>query len=196
MDSSDIFRVRTSHGTAPQLPTIQRLSNQALSRFQSAPVLLYGVQETIPRGPFFSYRGSGWHPAEQHRSPHRTFLGCWYGLLRRCSAQFVPKTKASSTATDRALRCHTREAVEFCFLGVPFFFRYPYMVGPRPDDRAGSCYAAALFSFSHQKTALSSISTAFVWIHKQAAKRVPIMHAPSSFLSFVQRSILSMIAMV
>ena len=74
MDSSDIFRVRTSHRTAPQLPTIQRISNQCLPCIQSAPILLYGVRETIPRGSSIPKGESGWHPAQQHRFPHRTFF--------------------------------------------------------------------------------------------------------------------------
>ena len=74
-------------------------------------------------------------------------------------------------------------------------FRYLLMVGHDPKTEPGSCYPAPLFSFFPKRLPGRRPPTAFVWIQKQAPRRAPIMHAPSSSLSFVQPSIISIIAM-
>ena len=131
MDSCDIFSRTHEPRDGPQLSTIQRISNQAFPRIQSAPILLYVFQETIPWGSSFPKRGSGCHPATAASVTSSNFSWKLIWSLKTLFRSVGAETKASSTATHRALRCHTREAVEFCFLGAPvfFFFRYPYLVG-------------------------------------------------------------------
>ena len=148
-DSYDLFRVRTSHGTALQLPTIPRISNQALSRIQSAPTLLCGVQETIPRGPPFHEGGVDGILQSSIGHLIELFFEVGTAISRRWSAQLVPKAIASSTATHQALRCHTREAEEFCFHCIAsfFIFRYPYLVGHDPKTEPVRCYPAAALLF-------------------------------------------------
>ena len=124
MDSYDKFRVRTSHGTAPQLPTIQRISNQALSRIQCAPIIPYGFQETIPRGSSFPKGRSGWHPAQQRRLPHRTFSLklIWSLKTLFCSVCAENQSKLHCHTPGTSMSFSRRSRILLSWSAVFFFF--------------------------------------------------------------------------